>query len=49
MRFESAHGSAREVAACIDVAVALGYLEPVDAQVERRLRHVICTLRKLAA
>lgn len=48
-RFESAHGSAREVAACVDVAVALGYCEALDADAAGRLRRVICTLRKLAA
>jgi four helix bundle protein len=48
-RYESAHGSAHEVRACLEVAVALGYLEAIDAGVLDRLGRVICTLRKLAA
>jgi four helix bundle protein len=47
-RYESAHGSAREVSAALDAAVALGYVEAIGAPVAERLCHVVCTLRKLA-
>ena len=48
-RYESAYGSAREVSAIVEVAVALGYVEAVEPAVAGRLCHVICTLRKLAS
>lgn len=48
-RYESAHGSAREVSAVVDTAVALGYVEPIGPEAAQRLCHVICTLRKLAS
>lgn len=49
VRFESALGSARELAACVDVAVALGYCGALEASVAARLRHVMGTLGKLAS
>jgi four helix bundle protein len=47
-RYQSAYGSAREVSAVLDAAVALGYLEHIEPPVAQGLCHVICTLRKLA-
>jgi hypothetical protein len=47
-RYESAYGSAREVSAALDAAVALGYVERIEAPVAERLCHVVCALRKLA-
>ena len=46
-RYQNALGSARETGACLDVAVALGYVEAVDAVVAARLDHVRATLFKV--
>ena len=46
-RYQTALASAREVLACIEVAVALGYLPEVDEQLRDRFGHVIATLTKL--
>jgi four helix bundle protein len=46
-RYRTALGSARETSACLDVAVALGYVEGVDAQVLSRLDEVRATLAAL--
>ena len=43
-RYLSAMGSAREVGACFDAAVALQYMAPVDGEVRHRLDVVIGTL-----
>ena len=43
----TALGSAREVAACLDIATALSYVEPVTSDVNGRLDHVIGTLVNL--
>jgi four helix bundle protein len=40
VRYRSALGSVRETAACIDVALALGYVESVDAEVRDALEQV---------
>jgi len=45
-RYRSALGSARETGACLDAAVALGYVEAVDAALLRRLDHVRAVLAK---
>ena len=45
-RYRSALGSARETGACIDAAVALGYVEEVDAGLLDRLDHVRAVLVK---
>ena len=47
-RYRSALGSARESGACIDAAVALGYVEEVDAGLLDRLDHVRAVLVKVA-
>jgi four helix bundle protein len=39
-RYRTALGSARETGACLDVAVALGYVEEVDASVLAQLDEV---------
>ena len=39
-RYRTALGSARETGACLDVAVALGYVEKVDGQVLSQLDEV---------
>jgi four helix bundle protein len=43
-RYQNALGSARETGACLDVAVALGYVEAVDAVLAAQLDHVRATL-----
>ena len=43
-RYRNALGSARETGACIDVAVALGYVESVDAGLLDALDKVRATL-----
>ena len=47
-RYHTALGSMRETKACIDVARALGYVEPLDAGVADRIDHVSATLYRLA-
>jgi four helix bundle protein len=47
-RYHTALGSLREVLACFEVAAALGYLPPVEAQLRRRFDHVLGTLVRLA-
>jgi four helix bundle protein len=37
MRYRTALGSATETGACIDVAMALGYVQKVDAELLRKL------------
>ena len=46
-RFHTALGSARETLACVEVAVALGYLREVDASLIDALDHIIGTLVRL--
>ena len=45
-RYRNALGSARETGACIDVALAFGYVESVDAGLLDALDHVRATLVK---
>jgi four helix bundle protein len=45
-RYRTALGSARETGACLDAALALGYVEVVDASVLRRLDQVRAVLAK---
>ena len=45
-RYRNALGSARETGACLDVALALGYLAEVDAKLLDALDHVRATLVK---
>jgi len=45
-RYRNALGSARETGACLDVALALGYLDEVDARLLDALDHVRATLVK---
>jgi four helix bundle protein len=40
VRYRSALGSVQETAACIDVALALGYIEAVDGEIQRSLEAV---------
>ena len=46
-RYRTALGSARETNACLDVAIALGYIDGVDARLRGRLDHVIGGLVRL--
>ena len=46
-RYRNALGSARETTACLEVAVALGYVEEVSAEVLAALDHVRGTLVKI--
>ena len=45
-RYRNALGSARETGACLDAAVALGYVESIDASLLDRLDHVRAVLVK---
>ena len=47
-RYHNALGSARETGACLDVAVALGYVEHIDARLLDALDKVRATLVKVA-
>jgi four helix bundle protein len=47
-RYQTALGSAREVTACIDVAMAMGYISQVDEITLDWLSHVTGALVKLA-
>jgi four helix bundle protein len=47
VRYRTALGSARETGACLDVAVALGYLDGVDSTLARRLDEVRAVLAKV--
>jgi four helix bundle protein len=46
-RYRNALGSARETGACIDVAMAFGYVEEVNAELLDALDHVRATLVKV--
>jgi len=46
-RYRTALGSAGETSACIEVAIALGYLERVDDALVQKLTHVRATLARL--
>ena len=46
-RYHTALGSAREALACLEVGEAMGYLEPIDAELRGRFDHVIGTLVRL--
>ena len=46
-RYHTALGSARETMACLEVAVAMGYLEQADAVVVDRLGRIVGTLVRL--
>jgi four helix bundle protein len=45
-RYRNALGSARETGACLDAALALGYVDAVDASLLDRLDHVRAVLAK---
>ena len=45
-RYRNALGSARETGACLDAAVALGYVEGIDAGLLDALDHVRAVLAK---
>ena len=47
VRYRTALWSAREVGACLDVALALGYVQAVDATLESRLDAVRAVLAKV--
>ena len=47
-RYRNALGSARETTACLEVAVALGYVEGLDARMLDDLDRVRATLVKIA-
>ena len=46
-RYRTALGSARETNACLDVAMALGYVDGIDAALRGKLDHVIGGLVRL--
>ena len=45
-RYRNALGSARETGACLDAAIALGYVEGIDASLLDRLDHARAVLVK---
>jgi len=45
-RYRNALGSARETGACLDAAIALGYVEAIDAGLLDQLDHVRAVLVK---
>jgi four helix bundle protein len=47
-RYRNALGSARETGACLDVALACGYIDRIDAALLDRLDRVRATLVKVA-
>jgi len=47
VRYHTALGSMRETRACLEVAVAFGYLGSLDVDIERRCDHVTGTLVRL--
>jgi four helix bundle protein len=47
VRYYNSLGSTREVLACIEVAMALGYIEPIGPAILDRFDHVIGTLVRL--
>ena len=48
LRYNTALGSMRETLSCIDVAVALGYVDAVTAKLLDRIDCVLATLHKLS-
>ena len=48
-RYHTAMGSMRETLSCIEVGVALGYLDGVDGALLDRIDRIIATLYKLSA
>jgi len=47
-RYFNALGSQRETRACLDVAVALGYIEPIDRALDDKLDHVTAVLWRVS-
>ena len=47
-RYHTALGSARETLACLEVAVALGYMAALDEQLVRRFDRILGTLVRLS-
>jgi four helix bundle protein len=47
-RYRNALGSAREAGCCLDSAIALGYVESIDAELLDKLDHVRAVLVKNA-
>ena len=47
LRYQTALGSMRETMACVDVGLALGYVEALDEAVLDRTRKVVGTLVRL--
>jgi four helix bundle protein len=48
-RYQNALGSARETGACLDVAIALGYVQEIDAEIIAQLDRVRTTLFRIVA
>jgi four helix bundle protein len=46
-RYHNALGSMQETMACVDVGVALGYVDGVDAGLHDRMRKIVGTLVRL--
>ncbi len=48
-RYHTAMGSMRETLACVEVGVALGYVEGIDASLFDSIDRIMATLTKLTA
>ena len=48
-RYHTAMGSMRETLSCIEVGVALGYIDSVEASLLDRIDRIVATLYKLSA
>jgi four helix bundle protein len=48
-RYQNALGSARETGACLDVAIAIGYVQEIDAEIIAQLDRVRATLFRVVA
>ena len=47
LRYRNALGSMQETMACVDVGLALGYLGPIDEQLQDRMQRIVGTLVRL--
>ena len=48
-RYHTAMGSMRETLACVEVGVALGYVEGIDSALLNSINRIMATLTKLTA
>jgi four helix bundle protein len=48
-RYHNARGSMRETLSCVEVGVALGYIEGIDSSLLASINRIMATLTKLTA